>query len=308
MKNQFKHLVALQYDLNVLINPEWIENALNETYDYRTAASQEVGEAMESLGYAWWTHRELDMQNVRSELVDALHLLLGFNIAHVNSACADKEAITELLSERIPARYTAVVQEPSGSIIEVRKLIRSLQAKINVGTFGEIWEAFFAVIKALGFSADHLYARSLAKNILNNFRQDNGYRQNLYLKTWNDGREDSSHVASYVDEVVEGGNEFNAEEFRTWLAATYAEHYRNEQYKSEANSKSAAPVQQQKQAQEQDQSQAQAQEAEPKQPQGEQEKPQEQGQKPASEAAINAAADAIREDAKRPTATGKRHR
>jgi hypothetical protein len=109
------------------------------------------------------------------------------------------------------------------NVVEVRALIRNLQAQINVGQAGDMWEAFFEVAKALGFNFDLIYARYVAKNILNAFRQANGYRQRQYHKVWYDGREDNSHVADYVDNLVLTRNEtFNPDDFNSWLKSEYA--------------------------------------------------------------------------------------
>lgn len=221
MKEQLKQIVGLQNNLNLLINPNWVDNALDETYDYRTAASQELAEAVESFGFAWWTVRKLDMQNVLTELVDAMHFIISQHIAVVRHQCATDEELADLLATRIEQRYHEVDQEPVESEVEVRRLLRKLQSAINVSEMPEVWSKFFAVTKALSFSADHLCARYIAKNLLNSFRQANGYRQGEYRKHWYDGREDNSHVADYVDALAQDNAEFDPEEFKLWLGMAY---------------------------------------------------------------------------------------
>ena len=46
---------------------------------------------------------------------------------------------------------------------------------------------------------DELYRQYVAKNVLNLFRQDNGYKQGSYLKIW-DGREDNEHLVEIMHE------------------------------------------------------------------------------------------------------------
>ena len=49
---------------------------------------------------------------------------------------------------------------------------------------------FGSLCKKAGLSFDDLYARYLAKNVLNAFRQNNGYKEGAYRKIWG-GKEDN---------------------------------------------------------------------------------------------------------------------
>ena len=73
---------------------------------------------------------------------------------------------------------------------------------------------FHALMHACDLSADALYRHYVGKNVLNFFRQDHGYKDGSYQKTWN-GREDNEHLvevlaeldsnsASFRDDVYQG--------------------------------------------------------------------------------------------------------
>ncbi len=47
-------------------------------------------------------------------------------------------------------------------------------------------------------SADELYRQYVGKNVLNFFRQDNGYKEGTYVKVW-EGREDNEHLVEVMD-------------------------------------------------------------------------------------------------------------
>ena len=54
--------------------------------------------------------------------------------------------------------------------------------------------AGFAVLMAhCELSFEGLFKRYVAKNVLNFFRQDHGYKEGTYIKVW-DGREDNEHL------------------------------------------------------------------------------------------------------------------
>ena len=47
-------------------------------------------------------------------------------------------------------------------------------------------------------SFEQLYRGYVGKNVLNFFRQDNGYKDGSYRKHWHDGREDNEHLVEAV--------------------------------------------------------------------------------------------------------------
>lgn len=61
--------------------------------------------------------------------------------------------------------------------------------------------AFIGAMHKLDLSWSELYTTYVAKNVLNLFRQANGYKQGTYIKTWN-GREDNE-----VLEFIMQGND-----------------------------------------------------------------------------------------------------
>jgi len=69
------------------------------------------------------------------------------------------------------------------------------------------------LLAGLGRDFDDLYRSYVGKNVLNFFRQDHGYRDGSYVKTWA-GREDNEHL---VDVLV--GLDSDAPDYR---AAVYA--------------------------------------------------------------------------------------
>ncbi len=57
---------------------------------------------------------------------------------------------------------------------------------------------FMFIVSQCEMSADELYRQYVGKNVLNFFRQDNGYKEGTYVKVW-EGREDNEHLVEVMD-------------------------------------------------------------------------------------------------------------
>ena len=67
----------------------------------------------------------------------------------------------------------------------------NMEMLIGRAATGEIhMHAFLALLEQFQMSFDDLYRLYVAKNVLNMFRQDHGYKQGTYVKTWM-GEEDN---------------------------------------------------------------------------------------------------------------------
>jgi hypothetical protein len=61
----------------------------------------------------------------------------------------------------------------------------------------KLMEAFINVAIQSGLNLDKLYTLYVGKNILNQFRQDHGYKEGTYIKIWN-GEEDNVTMQSVL--------------------------------------------------------------------------------------------------------------
>jgi hypothetical protein len=69
--------------------------------------------------------------------------------------------------------------------------LSSLQSK----SFSPV--CFWELMLAAGLDFNALYSAYVGKNVLNFFRQDNGYQAGSYVKNWA-GREDNEHLVELV--------------------------------------------------------------------------------------------------------------
>ena len=58
--------------------------------------------------------------------------------------------------------------------------------------------AFWQLLNAADMSFDELFKQYVGKNVLNFFRQDNGYKDGSNIKQWH-GREDNEHLSDLLN-------------------------------------------------------------------------------------------------------------
>ena len=71
---------------------------------------------------------------------------------------------------------------------------------------GELLTDFFRVAIKCGVSLDILFAKYIGKNVLNKFRQNNGYKEGSYRKIWGD-LEDNEVLIEVLSKGAVSANE-----------------------------------------------------------------------------------------------------
>ncbi|MEE6534390.1 dUTP diphosphatase, partial [Campylobacter coli] len=67
---------------------------------------------------------------------------------------------------------------------------------------GELLSNYFILAIKCGLNLEILYKTYIGKNILNIFRQNNGYKQGTYKKDWN-GKEDNEVLAEILEQELD---------------------------------------------------------------------------------------------------------
>ncbi len=83
-------------------------------------------------------------------------------------------------------------------------IIKMAEALINESTkicpqINTLASSFFNTCALFGLSFDELYNKYIGKNVLNKFRQENGYKEGTYVKYW-DGEEDNKVILKIIEE------------------------------------------------------------------------------------------------------------
>lgn len=175
-------MLELQDSMNSKVNADW-RNAGNEWY---RAIWMEASEMLEHYGWKWWKKQEPEIMQVKLEVVDIVHFALSIRLQQ-----------NKVLDEA--AEVIAQDFENSMQAEDIKKTIECL-ALVTLTDQGAHFSFIAGIMKYLDMSFDELYEIYVGKNVLNMFRQDNGYKEGTYKKIWN-GREDNEYLAEIMKEL-----------------------------------------------------------------------------------------------------------
>ena len=177
MQNQLEKMLELQDAMNTKVNKDW----RGQNFAWYRAIWIECGELMDHYGWKWWKHQEPDVEQVKLELIDIWHF--GLSIALINN----------MSPQDIAAEIKSVPAKTAG---DFRELLEGFtQYTLTHKTFSI--PLFMVLMQSIDMSFDDLYKGYIGKNVLNFFRQNNGYKAGTYIKIW-DGREDNEHLVEAV--------------------------------------------------------------------------------------------------------------
>ena len=136
----------------------------------------ECGELMEHYGgWKWWKKGDKDLGQILLELVDVWHFGLSSIISQQRNIELATENIYKLWNES---------KSNDEFYISVEKLASTALLKKEFSV-----PAFKSAVSNSGFTFEDIY-KGYIENILNHFRQENGYKDGTYIKNWN-GLEDN---------------------------------------------------------------------------------------------------------------------
>ncbi len=178
------HMAALQECLNLQIHSHW----RTQGYAYYRAIWVECAELLDHYGWKWWKRQDADLDQVRLEIVDIWHF-----------------GLSQLLREgRVDARAGRVAPEVVSAmrLPDVHKdedFPRSVERLAESSLVGRGFDvpAFASLLASLPMRLDELHGLYMGKNLLNRFRQSQGYQEGRYVKVWQ-GREDNEHLVDVL--------------------------------------------------------------------------------------------------------------
>ncbi|MEE3291259.1 MAG: dUTP diphosphatase [Pseudomonadota bacterium] len=199
-------MLSLQTSMNIKVDPNWVE----ARYPYLRAVVIEAAEAIEHHGWKWWKKQEKDLPQLQMELIDIWHFILS-EILLRNQADQDKSltALTDSLSDS--STQNVINFDDQHILINELDLIAKFELLIALSVSRRIELALFASIMTdCEISWTELYCQYVGKNVLNMFRQDKGYKEGTYQKTWN-GREDNEYLVEIIGSLDSSRSEFKDE-------------------------------------------------------------------------------------------------
>jgi len=201
MKPQLMIMLEMQDAMNARVNPDWRQQ---DNAWYR-AIWTECAEMLDHYGWKWWKHQQPDLDQVRLELVDILHFAMSDYL------------LSDVDNERVAARIEVELNDPR-ELLDLRLAIENM-AQSTIARQSMHFSDFANLMVLLEMDFDALYRSYVGKNVLNFFRQDNGYKDGSYIKVWN-GREDNEHLIEVVNALDSDSASFRNDVYRG-LAARY---------------------------------------------------------------------------------------
>ena len=188
-------MAQMQDAHNTLVHAQW----RTQGYAYYRAIWVECAEMLDHFGWKWWKKQDGDLAQVKLELVDIWHFALSEMLRQ------DKlqDAVADALYKVDAVSGETAVSQTAGPSLEdseerFRLAIEALAAACLRTRSFEL-QPFVDAMAALPMTYDELFSLYIGKNVLNGFRQNNGYKSGEYRELWQ-GREDNEHLI----EVLEG--------------------------------------------------------------------------------------------------------
>ena len=186
--NATDSMMELQDELNTkVLGKDWRKN---EKAKWLRAAIVESAELLDHAGFKWWKHTEIDKDQIRLELVDIWHFLLSESLKYNVTAMEIVESFEKESMEDALVDFSSDVD-----ILTIIEFF--MQCLIEDGVFVDYFAVFACICEYYSLDFESLYLLYVGKNVLNKFRQDNGYKQGTYVKTWGI-KEDNVHLAAIM--------------------------------------------------------------------------------------------------------------
>ncbi len=215
-------MLKLQKELNDNTNGlgwERGETKQGKKIDWKRCIYLEAAELIESYPWKHWKNidAKVDFENVKIELVDIWHFVMS-EMLRVNKIEGNNLSIEELANRanEILSSIDVKKEEDYYKQIEaIESFIKMLLCNFDLDSF---IKSYFELNSKLSLSFDELYKLYIGKNILNQFRQDNGYKDGSYIKVWN-GKEDNV----VMQEILESNSSITPQELMESLNKIYKE-------------------------------------------------------------------------------------
>ena len=180
-------MAEMQDAHNTLVHEQW----RTQGYEYYRAMWVECAEMLDHFGWKWWKKQDGDLDQVKLELVDIWHFALSELLRKGDVDASIAEAINDI------PESSALTSEAQAE--QFRLSIEALAASCLHTRSFEL-QPFLDAMAALPMAFEELFALYIGKNMLNRFRQNNGYKTGEYRKLWG-GREDNEHLIELLEEL-----------------------------------------------------------------------------------------------------------
>lgn len=215
MKELLTEIYNLQNKLNIhtIELENWFDgiSAKGMPIDWLRYAKLETAELVESFPVKHWKDIDklIDLINGWVELADILHFLMSQLIKQDELNNKNKEetilSITAIFEKNMDNKSLSVLNQDR---LDTTQAFFKTVDKWDYVLAGEhlkdtadmtvLFEHFCLLCNSLELTFEELYKLYIGKNCLNQFRQDNGYKEGTYIKVWK-GKEDNLVMKEILD-------------------------------------------------------------------------------------------------------------
>ncbi|MDB2533411.1 MAG: dUTP diphosphatase [Porticoccaceae bacterium] len=201
MKHQLATMLKLQSEMNTKVHADWRQ----QNFEWYRAIWIECAELLDHYGWKWWKKQTPDVDQIALELVDIWHFGLSILLLSDDSV--------ESISDRVISGFDGQTGTGDFAVdLEQFTAATLVNKDFDIGGFARLMDG-------INMDFETLYVGYVGKNVLNFFRQDNGYQDGSYHKQWG-GKEDNEHLVDIVAQLDSSSATFS-DELYTQMKAVY---------------------------------------------------------------------------------------
>ena len=201
MKQQLATMLELQGNMNTKVHAEWRD----QDFEWYRAIWVECAELLDHYGWKWWKKQTPDVDQIALELVDIWHFGLSLLLLSGDDL--------ETIGDRVIAGFA----DQQGSD-DFASDLEEFTAQTLVTKEFDI-AGFARLMDGINMDFETLYVGYVGKNVLNFFRQVNGYKDGSYHKQWG-GKEDNEHLVEIVAQLDTSAASFK-DDLYSQMQSTY---------------------------------------------------------------------------------------
>ncbi|HIC43077.1 MAG TPA: dUTPase, partial [Sulfurimonas sp.] len=189
--NKILEMLNLQQALNDATNGEDWENGLTKNgkiIDWKRCIYMESAELIDSFAWKHWKaiNKAPDWDNIKVETIDIWHFALSLLLQEYklqNLGSIDKLAQKIVNQDAYKAFSTQEATKNDDELYAIIKMVEEMMFDVlnpkefNLDAF---INNFFTMALNCGVDLNVLYSLYIGKNVLNRFRQGNGYKEGTY--------------------------------------------------------------------------------------------------------------------------------
>lgn len=204
--NKLLCMLELQQKLNDATNGlEWEKGVTKQgkKINWLRCIYMESAEMIDSFGWKHWKSiaQPTDYANLQIEIVDVWHFVMSLvlEFTYKNGAENIEELAERIFKtpeyQKLNSELALTFGDDDILMTKIENVMRLSLIPVSPEMIGAIIEEFFELAHLGALNSTQLYRLYVGKNILNQFRQDHGYKEGSYVKIWN-GLEDNAVMKS----------------------------------------------------------------------------------------------------------------